>query len=193
MSKFRVEKTEIDGLLLIYNFSFVDQRGFFTETYNEDKFRELGLDLPVKQINESFSYKNVLRGMHFQTKNPQGKLLRVLHGEIYDVAIDLRKDSPTYGKYHGEKLSEHENKMFYVPPGFAHGFLTLSDEALITYYCTSVYKPGFDGGILYDDPEINIRWPINSYKDLIVSEKDKNNLLFDDFDKQNPFMMENTK
>ena len=150
---------------------FKDDRGYFVETYNKNDFTEAGLDMEFVQDNQSKSSKGVLRGLHFQKEHPQGKLVRVLSGEVYDVAVDLRKDSKTYGKYFGVVLSDENKKQFYIPKGFAHGFVVLSDEAVFAYKCTDFYHPNDEGGLKYDDPDIGIDWPIEGLN-LIMSEKD---------------------
>ena len=143
------------------------------ETYHEKEFKDAGIDVTFVQDNQSKSKKGVLRGLHFQYTNPQGKLVRVIKGEVFDVAVDLRKDSDTYGKWEGVILSEENKKQFYVPEGFAHGFLVLSDEAEFTYKCTNFYDADDEGGILWNDPEIGIEWPVDDIEDVILSDKDK--------------------
>ncbi|MFA0816565.1 MAG: dTDP-4-dehydrorhamnose 3,5-epimerase [Anaerofustis sp.] len=173
MADINVIQTGIEGLVIIEPTIFSDTRGYFMETYNREVFEKNGLTMNFVQDNESKSKKGVLRGLHFQTKFSQGKLVRVLSGEVYDVGVDLRKNSPTYGKYAGVILSSENKKMFYVPEGFAHGFLVLSDEAVFTYKCTNLYHPEFDGGIIYNDQDIDIDWPIKNYADILLSDKDK--------------------
>jgi dTDP-4-dehydrorhamnose 3,5-epimerase len=174
MGKFKFTKTSIADVYIIDPTVFGDERGYFMETYNENEFKEAGLDLNFVQDNQSKSTKGVIRGLHFQKKSPQGKLVRVIKGEVFDVAVDLRNDSPTYGKWEGVTLSEDNKKQFYVPEGFAHGFLVLSDEAEFTYKCTNFYDAEDEGGILWNDPEIGIDWPIKNINDVVLSEKDKN-------------------
>ena len=174
MGNFKFIETEIEGLYVIEQKVFGDHRGFFMETYNYNSFKEAGLDMVFVQDNHSKSTKGVLRGMHFQTKHPQGKLVRVVKGEVFDVAIDLRKGSKTYGKWHGVLLSEENKKQFYVPEGFAHGFLVISDEAEFVYKCTDFYHPEFEGGLLWNDEEIGIEWPLDGIEEVLLSEKDKN-------------------
>jgi dTDP-4-dehydrorhamnose 3,5-epimerase len=173
MADINVIQTGIEGLVIIEPTIFSDTRGYFMETYNREVFEKIGLTMNFVQDNESKSKKGVLRGLHFQTKFSQGKLVRELSGEVYDVGVDLRKNSPTYGKYAGVILSSENKKMFYVPEGFAHGFLVLSDEAVFTYKCTNLYHPEFDGGIIYNDQDIDIDWPIKNYADVLLSDKDK--------------------
>jgi len=173
MGSFVFNKCDIEGLYIIEPKVFGDARGYFMETYNYEDFKAAGLDMVFVQDNQSMSKKGVLRGLHFQKKHPQGKLVRVLSGTVYDVAVDLRKSSPTYGKYYGVILSAENKKMFYVPEGFAHGFLVLSESAEFTYKCTDFYHPEDEGGIIWNDPDIGIEWPISSDMSVILSEKDK--------------------
>ncbi len=173
MSKFTFNKTSIEGVYVIETTVFGDDRGYFMETYQKDIFDEVGLDFDFVQDNQSKSKKGVLRGLHFQYTQPQGKLVRVIKGEVFDVAVDLRKDSDTYGKWEGVILSEENKKQFFIPKGFAHGFLVLSDEAEFTYKCTDFYKPDDEGGIQWDDPEIGIDWPLDGIDEITLSEKDK--------------------
>ena len=173
MGSFIFNKCDIEGLYVIEPKVFGDARGYFMETYNYEDFKAAGLDMVFVQDNQSMSKKGVLRGLHFQKKHPQGKLVRVLSGTVYDVAVDLRKSSPTYGKYYGVILSAENKKMFYVPEGFAHGFLVLSESAEFTYKCTDFYHPEDEGGIIWNDPDIGIEWPISSDMSVILSEKDK--------------------
>ena len=174
MGKFKIIETSISDVYIIEPTVFGDERGYFMETYNENEFKEAGLDLNFVQDNQSKSTKGVLRGLHFQYNNPQGKLVRVIKGEVFDVAVDLRKNSPTYGKWEGVTLSESNKKQFFIPKGFAHGFLVLSDEAEFTYKCTDFYDPDDEGGMLWNDPEIGIEWPLDNIEDVKLSEKDEN-------------------
>ena len=174
MGKITVTKCDIEGLVVIEPTVFKDDRGYFMETYNYNDFKEAGLDMKFVQDNQSMSTKGVLRGLHFQKQYPQGKLVRVVRGSVFDVAVDLRSDSKTYGKWFGVVLSAENKKQFYIPEGFAHGFLVLSDEAEFAYKCTDFYHPGDEGGLYYADPEIGIEWPIEEGMELILSEKDKN-------------------
>lgn len=173
MSKFKFIKTAIEGVYIIEPTVFGDDRGYFMETYHAEEFKKAGLDMVFVQDNQSKSKKGVLRGLHFQYTNPQGKLVRAIKGEVFDVAVDLRKDSETYGKWEGVILSEENKKQFYVPEGFAHGFLVLSDEAEFTYKCTDFYDGEDEGGILWNDPEIDIKWPIKYIDEIILSKKDR--------------------
>ena len=172
MKKFNFIKTSIEGVYIIEPTVFGDERGYFMETFQKEEFEDNGLTLDFVQDNQSKSTKGVLRGLHFQYTQPQGKLVRVIRGKVYDVAVDLRKDSKTYGRYESVILSDENKKQFYIPPGFAHGFLVLSDEAEFTYKCTDFYNGDDEGGIIWNDPEININWPLDE-KQLILSEKDK--------------------
>lgn len=171
---FNFIETKIKDLYIIEPKVFGDDRGYFMESYNRRDFIEAGLDMVFVQYNESKSKKGVLRGMHFQTKFTQGKLVRATQGEVYDVAVDLRKGSPTYGQWEGVLLSAENKRQFYVPEGFAHGFLVLSDEAVFNYKCTNLYEPEYDGGLLWNDPEVGIEWPLDGIDEIILSEKDKN-------------------
>lgn len=173
MSKFKFIETSIEGVYIIEPTVFGDERGYFMETYHAREFKEAGLDFNFVQDNQSKSKKGVLRGLHFQYTKPQGKLVRVIKGKVFDVAVDLRNDSPTYGKWEAVILSEENKKQFYVPEGFAHGFLVLSDEAEFTYKCTDFYDPEDEGGILWNDPDIGIEWPIDNVGEVILSEKDE--------------------
>lgn len=173
MGKITVETCEIDGLKVITPAVHGDARGYFMETYNYNDFKEAGIDCVFVQDNQSASKKGVLRGLHFQIDYPQDKLVRAIKGEVFDVAVDLRKGSSTFGKWHGVLLSEENKKQFFVPKGFAHGFLVLSDYAEFCYKVTDFYHPGDEGGLMYDDPQIGVEWPIPEGMELILSEKDK--------------------
>lgn len=173
MAKFTFNETSIKGVYVIETQVFGDERGYFMETYQKDIFDEAGIDVNFVQDNQSRSKKGVLRGLHFQYTQPQGKLVRVIKGEVFDVAVDLRHDSPTYGKWEGVILSEENKKQFYIPEGFAHGFVVLSDIAEFTYKCTDFYNPDDEGGILWNDPEIGINWPIDDIDEIILSQKDE--------------------
>ena len=173
MGKIKVTNCEIEGLYIIEPAVFPDERGYFMETYNQKDFEEAGLGMTFVQDNQSMSVKGVLRGLHFQKQYPQGKLVRVVRGKVFDVAVDLRKDSQTYGKWFGVELSAENKKQFYIPEGFAHGFLVLSEEAEFCYKCTDFYHPGDEGGIRWDDPDIGIKWPLEEGTELVISEKIK--------------------
>ena len=159
MGKITVETCEIEGLKVITPTVFGDERGYFMETYNYNDYKAAGIDQEFVQDNQSSSKKGVLRGLHFQKEFPQGKLVRVISGRVFDVAVDLRKDSKTYGKWFGIELSKENGKQFYVSPGFAHGFLVLSDTAEFCYKVTDFYHPGDEGGVAWNDPDIGITWP----------------------------------
>ena len=173
MGKFKFIKTSIEGVYIIEPTVFGDERGYFMETYHANEFKEAGLDMKFVQDNHSKSRKGVLRGLHFQINKPQGKLVRVIKGKVFDVAIDLRKHSSTYGKWEGVKLSEENKKQFYVPEGFAARFLVLSDEAEFIYKCTNFYDAEDEGGILWKDTDLGIEWPVEDIEEVILSEKDK--------------------
>lgn len=173
MGQFNFIQTEIEGLVVIEAKIFDDSRGYFMETYNYEDFQNAGLEMNFVQDNQSKSRKGVLRGLHFQKTYPQGKLVRVISGEVFDVAVDLRKGSPTYKRWYGVILSAENKKQFYVPEGFAHGFLVLSDEVEFVYKCTDFYHPEDEGGIIWNDPEIGIEWPVERIDQILLSEKDK--------------------
>ena len=173
MGKIKVTSCDIEGLYVIEPTVFNDERGYFMETYNQNDFKEAGLNMVFVQDNQSMSIRGVLRGLHFQKQFPQGKLVRVVRGKVFDVAVDLRSDSKTYGKWFGVELSAENMKQFYIPEGFAHGFLVLSDEAEFCYKCTDFYHPGDEGGLAWNDPEIGVEWPLEEGVDLIISEKDQ--------------------
>lgn len=181
MSNFKFTKTDIEDVIIVEMTAFGDSRGYFMETYEERKFYEGGITVKFVQDNQSKSTKGVLRGLHFQKTHPQAKLVRVIKGEVYDVAVDLRKDSPTYGKYVGAILSEENKKQFFIPKGFAHGFLVLSDEAEFTYKCDDFYHPEDEGGLMWNDPTVGIDWPLDGIDNLILSEKDTKNPSFGSF------------
>ncbi|MBU3178176.1 dTDP-4-dehydrorhamnose 3,5-epimerase [Clostridium estertheticum] len=166
-------ETKIDGVYIIEPKVFGDNRGYFMETYNKNDFFEAGLKMEFVQDNESKSKKGVLRGLHFQTKHTQGKLVRVTKGQVFDVAVDLRKGSSTFGKWEGVILTDENKKQFYVPEGFAHGFLVLSDEAVFNYKCTDYYAPEYDSGVLWNDEDIDIKWPLDGIEEILLSDKDK--------------------
>lgn len=173
MGKFTFHQTGISGVYVIEPAVFGDARGYFMETYHYNDFRAAGLDMVFVQDNQSQSRRGVLRGLHFQKTKPQGKLVRVVRGEVFDVAVDLRAGSPTFGKWEGVVLSAENKKQFYVPRGFAHGFLVLSDEAEFVYKCDAFYHPEDEGGILWNDSAIAIDWPVTDDMQIVLSEKDK--------------------
>lgn len=173
MGNFKFIETKIPDLYIIEPKVFGDDRGYFMESYSQKDFNEVGLTMTFVQDNESKSRKGVLRGLHFQTKHTQGKLVRVTQGEVWDVAVDLRKGSPTYGQWEGVYLSAENKRQFYVPEGFAHGFVVTSEEAVFNYKCTDFYAPEYDSGLLWNDPEVGIAWPLKGLGDILLSEKDK--------------------
>lgn len=175
----QVVHPSIEGLLVLTPRKFEDERGYFTESFNQKVFNEIvGADICFVQDNESVSSKNVLRGLHFQkTPHAQGKLVRVTSGSVLDIAVDLRKHSPTFGQWHGEILSAANGKMFWIPEGFAHGFIALEDQTRFLYKCTDYYAPDSEGTLLWNDPALNIEWGNNS---PIVSEKDKKGSIFEE-------------
>ncbi len=179
----KIEKNAIEGLLVIKPDVFEDRRGYFFESYNEEKFKQHGIDVKFVQDNESKSGKGVLRGLHFQVPPyQQGKLVRVIKGAVLDVAVDLRKSSPTYGQWAAIELSEKNKWMYWIPAGFAHGFLTLEEDTIFFYKCTQVYNKESEGGILWNDPDLGIKWGIS---EPMVSEKDKVAMRFREF--KSPF------
>lgn len=180
MSKFKFTKTGIEDMFVVEPTVFDDERGYFMETYQENDFKKAGYDLNFVQDNQSKSTKGVLRGLHLQLKYPQGKLVRVIRGEVFDVGVDLRGDSPTYGKWYGEILSEDNKKQLYIPPKFAHGFLVLSDEAEFLYKCTEFYHGEDESGIKWDDEDLAIDWPLDGIDEIILSEKDEKWMSFKD-------------
>ncbi|MGI5887861.1 MAG: dTDP-4-dehydrorhamnose 3,5-epimerase [Oscillospiraceae bacterium] len=183
MGKFSVTETGIEGLVVIDPTVFGDNRGYFMETWNTRDFAEIGLGVEFVQDNQSFSRRGVLRGLHLQIEHPQGKLVRVIDGEVFDVAVDLRKGSSTFGKWFGVILSGENKKQFFIPEGFAHGFEVLSDTATFVYKVTRLYAPGDEMGIRYDDPDIGVKWPDPGIEP-ILSEKDKKNISFKEAVKQ---------
>jgi len=173
MGKIQVETCEIEGLKIITPSVFGDERGYFMETYNYNDFAEAGITEKFVQDNQSASKGGVLRGLHFQINFPQDKLVRVVNGAVYDVAVDLRPGSKTYGKWHGVLLSAENKKQFFIPKNFAHGFLVVSDYAEFCYKCTDFYHPNDEGGLLWSDPEIGVEWPITDDMTLTLSDKDQ--------------------
>ena len=173
MGTIQISTCEIKDMIVIEPAVYGDARGYFMETYNQQDMAAAGLNMVFVQDNQSMSVKGVLRGLHFQKQYPQGKLVRVIRGEVFDVGVDLRPGSPTYGQWHGEILSAENKKQLYIPEGFAHGFFVLSEEAEFCYKCTDFYHPNDEGGIRWDDPDIGIDWPIPEGTALILSEKDQ--------------------
>ncbi len=172
MGQIKVSKCPIEGLYIIEPAVHGDNRGYFTETYNQKDMQEAGLNMVFVQDNQSMSVKGVLRGLHYQKQYPQGKLVRVIKGSVFDVAVDLRANSSTYGQWYGVELTEENKKQFYVSEGFAHGFLVLSETAEFCYKVTDFYHPGDEGGLAWNDPEIGITWPqlIGEYKGTASAE-----------------------
>lgn len=169
----KITETKIPAVKLIEPKVFGDERGFFMETWNEKAFREAGINATFVQDNHSRSVKNTLRGLHYQIKQPQGKLVRVTRGEVFDVAVDLRTNSPTFGQWVGEYLSAENKRMLWVPTGFAHGFLVTSDTADFQYKCTDFYAPEHERSIRWNDPTLNVDWGVANPEDLLLSGKDK--------------------
>lgn len=183
MGKFNFLKTSIEGVIIVEPTVFGDDRGYFLETYQYNDFCEGGIDVTFVQDNQSKSKKGVLRGLHFQKQFPQSKLVRVIKGEVFDVAVDLRPNSPTYGKYEGVILSEENKRQFFIPKGFAHGFVVLSDEAEFVYKVDDFYHPNDEGGLMWNDPDVGIKWPFDENFEVILSEKDKVNSSLKDLKK----------
>lgn len=196
MGQIKVTNTPIEGLYIIEPKVHGDSRGYFIETYNQNDMREAGLDMVFVQDNQSMSTKGVLRGLHFQKNFPQGKLVRVIKGSVFDVAVDLRTGSKTYGQWFGKELSEENKKQFYISEGFAHGFLVLSETAEFCYKVTDFYRPGDEGGLAWNDPEIGIEWPdiIGEYNGTASAEgytmSDGTKLNLSDKDKKLPLLSE---
>jgi dTDP-4-dehydrorhamnose 3,5-epimerase len=166
----QVLETSLDGVLLLEPIIFKDDRGFFYESYHEKRYWDLGLQVKFVQDNHSHSQRGTLRGLHYQLRNPQGKLVQVTQGEVFDVAVDIRQDSPTFGQWFGAHLSGENHRQMYVPPNFAHGFCVLSETADFLYKCTDFYTPGDEYSLRWNDPEINIQWPI--HEEPRLSSKD---------------------
>ena len=175
MAKFKKIATPIPDLYIIEPTVFGDERGFFMETYNKKEFQDLGIELEFVQDNHSRSKKGTLRGLHFQKEFPQAKLVRVIKGEVFDVVVDIRKNLTTFGKWFGVILSEENKKQFFIPEGFAHGFLALTEIVEFTYKCSDYYHPEDEGGIIWNDSDIAIDWPLKEYgiNELILSDKDR--------------------
>lgn len=170
-----IEKTKIEGLVLIHPHVFEDERGYFIKDFEKHFYGQNGLPVDFLETNESKSKKGTIRGLHFQQKFSQGKLIRVIKGVVYDVAVDLRFGSPTFGRWMGFELSEYNHNMLYIPEGFAHGFLALEDDCIFSYKCTNKYAPEYDSGIRFDDQTIGVEWPVErvgGWENVIFSEKD---------------------
>jgi dTDP-4-dehydrorhamnose 3,5-epimerase len=166
----KVIKTSLAGVLAIEPDIFEDDRGYFLETYQEKRYREIGIDVRFVQDNLSYSRKGTLRGLHFQHPRDQAKLVQVIQGNVYDVVVDIRKGSPTYGKWTGVELSGENKRQFFIPPGFAHGFCVMSESAVFSYRCSDYYSPESEVGILWSDPDIGIDWPVT---EPLLSKKDR--------------------
>ncbi len=177
MANFTFIKTELPGVLLVEPAVFGDARGYFMETYKKEEFAAAGITREFVQDNQSSSTRGVLRGVHFQKEHTQGKLVRVLHGQVFDVAVDCRPHSPAFGRWAGFTLSGEDRRMLYIPEGFAHGFLVLSDTAEFSYKCTDTYCPSAEGGIPWNDPDIGIRWP-DAGCEYLLSDKDRRHTPF---------------
>lgn len=189
MGRFKKIETSIEGVYILEPTLFGDHRGYFMETYNKSEFEKLGLKYNFIQDNESKSRKGVLRGLHFQKINSQAKLVRCIRGKVFDVVVDLRPCTSTFGKWESAILSGENKKMLMVPKGFAHGFLVLSDEAEFSYKCDDIYNPEAEGGIVWNDPSIGIKWPLDQIKNVPIqtSEKDKNWPLLKDLSRERLF------
>ena len=180
--KFTFTDTSIEGVKIVDVNAYGDSRGYFMETYKQSDFVAGGIGCVFVQDNQSSSVRGVLRGLHFQIDHPQSKLVRVVSGKVFDVAVDLRKDSATYGKWEGVVLSAENRRQFFIPRGFAHGFLVLSDSAEFCYKCDDVYHPGDEGGLMWNDPKIGIEWPALEGDDLF----DESQLVLSDKDRRHP-------
>lgn len=178
MSEFVARQTALDGILLIEAPLFIDDRGFFAETWHEEKFNQIGITERFVQDNQSGSSRGVIRGLHYQIRQPQGKLVRVASGEIYDVVVDLRRNSPGFGKWEGMKLSSTDRTQLWIPPGFAHGFCVTSDWADVIYKVTDYYAPEFERTLLWNDPSLGVQWPLASIGEPVISAKDRVGLPF---------------
>jgi dTDP-4-dehydrorhamnose 3,5-epimerase len=176
----KFEKTPLQDVYLVKPHVFGDPRGFFLESWNAETFRAAGFDLPFVQDNHSRSARGILRGLHYQTEHTQGKLVRVTSGEVFDVVVDLRRSSPTLGKWYGEYLSAGNHRMLWIPPGFAHGFYVTSDYADFQYKCTDIYHPPSEISLAWDDPTVNVDWPIPDGELPQLSAKDAEGLAWGD-------------
>lgn len=183
MGKFNFIKTSIDGVLIVEPTAFGDSRGYFMETYQKEDFIKGGITVDFVQDNQSMSTKGVLRGLHFQKQFSQSKLVRCIKGEVFDVAVDLREGSPTFGKWEGVILSEKNKRQFFIPKNFAHGFLVLSDVAEFVYKVDDFYHPNDEGGLMWNDPDIGVKWPLADGMEIKLSDKDKLHPAFKDYKK----------
>lgn len=173
MGQFTFLPARLEGLYRIEPFFVGDERGCFVKSFERDVFREHGLDLELQESFETFSRKGVLRGLHFQRKAPQGKLVRALQGRIFDVAVDLRRDSDTFGQWEGFMLDDEEHSTVYIPPGFAHGFLVVSETAQVSYQCTGAFLPREDAGVIWSDPDLGVSWPLDLVDGVVLSPRDQ--------------------
>ena len=174
MDRFEIQETDFEGVYIIKPIVHKDYRGYFVKTYDEEEFKAKGINLKFVQDDQSCSAKGAIRGLHFQKEHPQGKLVRVVNGKVFDVCVDLRKDSLTYGKWMGIVLSAKNKKQLYVPRGFAHGILSLEDNSIFVYKTDEVYYPGDEGGLCWDDEDLAIDWPLDDIEEVLVTDKDKN-------------------
>jgi dTDP-4-dehydrorhamnose 3,5-epimerase len=181
MANFTFLQTEIEGVFIIESRIYGDSRGYFLETHNFNEFKSNGIDVVFVQDNQSKSRKGVLRGLHFQKTYTQSKLVRVISGEVFDVAVDIRPGSPTFGKWIGVVLSAENKRQIFVPKGFAHGFYVLSDEAEFIYKCDEFYHPEDEGGLMWNDPDIGIRWPLHPGTEVLLSDKDRKNPTYKEY------------
>lgn len=173
MDRFNIKKTKLAGAYIIEPTVHADERGYFVKTYDEEEFKKKGLDFNFVQDDQSCSSKGVLRGLHFQKEHPQGKLIRVVRGTVFDVGVDLRKNSKTFGEWIGVELSDKNQKQLFLPRGFAHGFLALEDNSIFVYKVDELYYPCDEGGLAFDDKDIAINWPLDKIENLTMSDKDK--------------------
>jgi len=183
-----IERTPIEGLTIIHPHVFEDARGYFIKDFEEGFYKANNLPTEFFEFNESKSKKGTIRGLHFQEKFSQGKLIRIIKGAVFDVAVDLRKGSPTFGQWMGFELSEYNHDVLYIPQGFAHGFLALEDDCIFSYKCTNRYAPEFDSGIRFNDPDINVEWPVDrvgGWSNVITSAKDSALQSFQEFVEKN--------
>jgi dTDP-4-dehydrorhamnose 3,5-epimerase len=182
----RVEKTPIAGLVTVEPEVYPDARGYFMESYNRRDFQAAGIDVDFVQDNQARSVRGTLRGLHFQRTHPQAKLVRVLSGRVFDVAVDLRESSQTFGRWHGVTLDAESHRQFFIPAGFAHGYLVLSDTAVFAYKCSDFYHPEDEGGLRWDDPDVGIRWPLEGIGQPLLSEKDRRMPVLEDLEFRYP-------
>ena len=187
MDHFQFIQTDMPGVSIIYSFLQEDNRGLFVKSFEKDIFRENGIDFSCNELFFSYSTKNVIRGLHFQTHAPQAKLVGVISGRVFDVVVDLRAQSPTFGQWRGFYLSAVNRTSLLIPRGCAHGFIALQDESIVSYLGDGLYDKATDTGIRFNDPEISIRWPINNLNDAIVSEKDQQLMSFSEFRQKHRF------